>query len=268
MTAIVSLLILLILSLVVTRFGAIALTFTGLSRESARFQARSAYTGVGFTTGEAEQVVRHPVRRRIVMLLMLLGSVGAVTVISSVIVSAIDLTSPGSTVAPLVVLVLGLAGLVAFAQSRWVDRRLAALIAWALRRYTSIDVRDYANLLHLSGEYGVVELGVERDDWLTAAPLGELDLCLEGVLVLGVQRGDGRWVGAPPPELCLQPGDVVTLYGRTGRLAKIDVRGCDAAGKQCRAEGIAEQEQAVAAERARAGADPPVAPAPPALGAG
>ena len=35
---------------------------TGTSSELARFQARSAFTGVGFTTSEAESVVLHPVR--------------------------------------------------------------------------------------------------------------------------------------------------------------------------------------------------------------
>ena len=51
------------LSLFVTQLATIALTYTGLSLEAARFQARSAFTGTGFTTSEAENVVDHPVRR-------------------------------------------------------------------------------------------------------------------------------------------------------------------------------------------------------------
>ena len=73
MIAVISLLITLSLSLLVTRIGAMALMLTGMSRESARFEARSSFTGVGFTTQESESVVTHPVRRRIVMLMMLLG---------------------------------------------------------------------------------------------------------------------------------------------------------------------------------------------------
>jgi hypothetical protein len=49
------------------RVATSALVMTGMARESARFQARSAFLGVGFTTGEAESVVDHPVRRRIAM---------------------------------------------------------------------------------------------------------------------------------------------------------------------------------------------------------
>jgi len=69
-----ALLTVLALSLLITRLATVALTHTGMSTQAARFQARSAFTGTGLTTSEAEQVVRHPVRRRIVMTLMVLRS--------------------------------------------------------------------------------------------------------------------------------------------------------------------------------------------------
>ena len=71
MIPVVSILVILSLSLMVTRIASVALVHTGLGREAARFQARSAFTGVGFTTTESETIVGHPVRRRIVALLML-----------------------------------------------------------------------------------------------------------------------------------------------------------------------------------------------------
>ena len=83
MVAIISLLTVLVLSLLVVRVATVALTLTGLSKQLARFQARSAFTGSGFTTTESEKVVHHPVRRRIIMLLMLLGNAGIVTAMSS-----------------------------------------------------------------------------------------------------------------------------------------------------------------------------------------
>ncbi len=83
MLPILSLLLIVVLSILITRIATIALIHTGLSRESARFQARSVFTGAGFTTTESENVVRHPVRRRIVMLLMLLGNAGIVTAVAS-----------------------------------------------------------------------------------------------------------------------------------------------------------------------------------------
>ena len=84
---IVSLLVALAVSMIVTRVAALALMFTGMSREAAKFQARSAFTGAGYTTQESEMIVKHPVRRQIVASLMLLGNLGVATVGATVMVS-------------------------------------------------------------------------------------------------------------------------------------------------------------------------------------
>ena len=76
MIAALALLFVLTLSIVVVRIGAVALRLTGMPEEAARFQARSAFTGAGFTTSESEAIVNHPVRRRIVSTLMVVGSIG------------------------------------------------------------------------------------------------------------------------------------------------------------------------------------------------
>lgn len=67
MVAVASIFSVAVISLVITRIATLAFVLTGMSTEAARFQARSALTGTGFTTGESEAVVNHPVRRRIVM---------------------------------------------------------------------------------------------------------------------------------------------------------------------------------------------------------
>ncbi len=53
----------LMILLVIARVAAMGLTMTGLSKDVARFQSRSALTGGGFTTQESESVLDHPVRR-------------------------------------------------------------------------------------------------------------------------------------------------------------------------------------------------------------
>ena len=87
MAALVSVFAIVVLSLLITRFAVLVLVVTGLSRESARFQARSALTGSEFTTSESEAVVDHPVRRSVIMRLMLIGNAGIVTVIASLVLS-------------------------------------------------------------------------------------------------------------------------------------------------------------------------------------
>ena len=81
------------------------------------------------------------------------------------------------------------------AHSRWVDQRLSQLITWTLRRWTELEIRDYAELLHLSGDYAVAELLVNSGDWLTRRTLAELKLTDEGVLVLGVEKPGGEYLG-------------------------------------------------------------------------
>ena len=206
------------------RIAAEALTLTGLSREAARFQARSAWTGTGFTTTEAEDVVGHPVRRRIVSLLMLARGAGLVTAASTLMLSFVNVEDRGQGFAHVLLLAGGLLALWLFARSAWVERRLARLISAALKRYTELETRDYAALLHLVGDYAVMEVAARRGAWLTGRRLDALELPEEGVLVLGVLRADGSYLGAPHGETRIEAGDTALLYGRAPVLAEIDGR--------------------------------------------
>jgi len=242
MTAIISLLVVLALSLLITRVATVALTLTGLSRESARFQARSAFSGVGFTTSESEQVVSHPVRRRIVLLLMLLGNAGVVSALASLVLSVISLER-GPLWPRLAALLGGVAFLWAVASSRWVDKWLSRAIRWALARWTHLDVRDYAALLNLSGGYKVAELQVKPGDWLAGKKLSDLRLRDEGVLVLGIYRADGSYIGAPRGWTEIHPGDTLILYGRASLLTELDARQSGAQGDRAHAAAVEAQRQ-------------------------
>jgi hypothetical protein len=68
--------------MVITRVATVALRTTALSYAAAQFQARSAFSGVGFTTTESEDIVSHPARRRVVLGLMTLSSAGVVTTLA------------------------------------------------------------------------------------------------------------------------------------------------------------------------------------------
>lgn len=209
MLAIASLLLVISLSFLIVRIGAVALAMTGLSDEIARFQALSAFSGAGFTTGESENVVNGPVRRRIIAWLIRAGSAGVVTAISTLMLSFVGTQS--STVAKLVVLGLGTAAIIGVARSTHLERWTRPLIERALRRTTTIELRDYAGLLHLREDWRVAEMEIGADSWLAGAPLGELGLAREGVIVLGVQRKSGAYEGVPAPETRLSAGDTVIV---------------------------------------------------------
>ena len=231
MIAVVSLLIVLTLLLLITRVATVALTLTGLSSESARFQARSAFSGVGFTTSESEAVVNHPVRRRIVLTLMLVGNAGIVTAVASTLLTFSGASNTRAGLIRAGVLLGGLVLLWVVARSRLANRWLSRVIERALRRLTHVDARDYAALLRLEHDWMVAELEVEPDDWMAERQLGELDLPHEGVLVLGIHRRDGRWIGAPKGSTTVHPGDAVMLYGRREMVEALDERPRGAAGE-------------------------------------
>jgi len=249
MAAIVSLLIILVISILITRVASVTLTHTGLSRESARFQARSAFTGVGFTTLESEKVVNHPVRRRILLFLMLVGNVGIVTAVSSLILSFID-TEDSPLGTRMLLLISGLVVLLVVFKSSFIDRHLSNLISRILRRTTHLDVRDYASLLHLSGEYRVTDMRVEEDGWMAGHKLAELRLRDEGVMVLGVTRTDGTYIGAPAGTTLLLSGDTLILYGRSSCFEKLGKRRAGAGGDEEHDRAVADQQQEVRRQKA------------------
>lgn len=231
------------LSLIITRLATIALKLTGLSQEVARFQGRSAFTGTGFTTSEAEKIVTHPVRRKIIMWLMIIRSAGLITIIISLILSFVATGTEISRLYRLLWLLGGVLVLWGLANCNAVDRCVNPFIEWALRRWTDVDTRDYANLLNLSGEYSVMEIQVQEGEWMADKTLQKMSLVDEGVLLLGINREQGEYVGVPRGNTKIYAGDTLILYGRTNALRKLDKRRADLTGEYARQEAIEEQQR-------------------------
>lgn len=215
MIALFGLFTIIILSIVVVRIGATALELTGLSPEIATFQAQSAFSGVGFTTAESESIVTHPVRRRIIRVLFLLGSAGFTTSIAAFILTFVG--QPGKNIAVrALVLLIGLLLIVLFAKSRTIYNLMRKIIKWALEKITALHLYDYSEILGLGEGYMISRFTVKEDSWLANKRLKELSLDLEDVLVLSIYRRDNgvRFIGAPHGDTLIKPGDEVVCYGR------------------------------------------------------
>lgn len=249
MLAVASVFAVAVISLVITRVATRALVLTGMSQEAARFQARSALSGTGFTTNEAEAVVTHPVRRRVVMILMLLGSAGLVTTVATLIIGFAN-ASRSEAFTRLAVLLVALAALALVSRSPWFNTVLTRVLTRLVDRYTDLEAQDYAELLHLGGEWGVGEVAVREEDWLASGRISDLDLRSEGVAVLGIERPDGTYFGAPQFDTRVRPGDVLLLYGRRQRLNELDDRPSGPEGDRAHGAAVADQEQKSAEERA------------------
>jgi hypothetical protein len=69
---------------VVIEIHVILFRLTGLKLEVSRFQVISMMTGTGFTTGESELILGHPVRRKLAAFLILFGAFSLAVLISSI----------------------------------------------------------------------------------------------------------------------------------------------------------------------------------------
>ncbi len=250
MYAISSLLLVVAVSLIITRVATVILVASGMSRQVARFQARTAFTGTGFTTAESEGVVNHPLRRKVIMNLMLLGNAGIVASASTLIIGFRG-GSAANAGWRILELVAGLLALVFISRSSWADRRLTTLIGRLLRRYTDLPSRDLDGLLDLSGSYAVSELAVDPQDWLANRTLGELGLRDEGVAVLGITRTGGHYQGAPVGMIAIFPGDTLVLYGQAESLNEIDHRPAGPEGDRRHQAAMTRQQEVVRSEKSQ-----------------
>ncbi len=212
MIAALTLFVVLTLSVIVIRTGAVALRLTGLPEGVARFQARSAFTGTGFTTSEAEAVVNHPVRRRIVSLLMVTGSLGFVSVLATVVVSlGASSGSEGAMMRQLLWLAAVLLALWFVVLNPFVDRVICGVIGRLLARTEGFGGRKPARLLQLPAGHGVTQILVHPESGLAGRQLREL--AANGVVILGLQREDGSYIDLPGDGEEMRPADEIFFYG-------------------------------------------------------
>jgi hypothetical protein len=73
-----------VIILVVIETFVILFRLTGLKVEVSRFQVISMMTGTGFTTGESELILGHPIRRKLAAFLILFGAFSLAVIISSI----------------------------------------------------------------------------------------------------------------------------------------------------------------------------------------
>lgn len=218
MVPILTLVFVIAFSMFITKTATIALMQTGMSRERARFQARSALSGAGFTTTESELVVKHPVRRKIIMMLILLGNAGVVTAISSLILGFLNPESGFAQMRNIYLLIFGIAFLYFATKWNWLDRFLERIITWFLNHYSEIRPKSISRLLTLMDDYEITELHVQENAWLKDKTLSDLNLTDEGLLVLGILRNDEEYIGVPRGRYKVKDSDRLFLYGKADRV--------------------------------------------------
>ncbi|MFO8012900.1 MAG: TrkA C-terminal domain-containing protein [Phycisphaerae bacterium] len=208
------------ITVLVVKAGAMALRLTGMEASRADFQALSAVTGTGFTTREAELVMADPRRRRIIGALMIFGNVVLVTLVG-LMVGSFASTKENYEV-PLYALVLALGGYVVYRVltargvvwrwDRWVDERL--------RKRLRLKEHSFAEMLTLAPGYGVAELRVDGSSPFAGKTLARSGLREAGVLVLAIRR-DEHVRPTPSADDLIESGDSVICYGDLERMHEL-----------------------------------------------
>ena len=228
MYAIATFLVVAVVTLIFVRVATGALIATGTPPEVAAFQARSAFSGAGFTTSETENVVNHPVRRRIISMTMFVGNVGTPTLVVAVLVGFLG-PGPGGTTQRTAVLFSFVVLAALFLGNRPMTRILVRIgERYAQRRLLPSLGRDAEELLAMGDEYVVVEANVEQPPDAAPRSLSGLEQALPGVRVLGVWRTRGtsaEYVGESPIDVTLHTDDRLVLYGSRERLAELGLIG-------------------------------------------
>ena len=70
----------------------------------------------------------------------------------------------------------------------------------------------------------IERLGIATASEIDAETLAELKLRDEHIVVLGIQKANGEYIGVPHGERRVDPGDTLVLYSTEERLEELDVR--------------------------------------------
>lgn len=220
MYAVATFLVVAVITLVFGQLATGALIATGVPPEIAAFQARSAFSGAGFTTTEAENVVNHPMRRRIIATTMFVGSLGTPTLVVTVLVGFLA-PGPGSTTERTLVLVSGIVFIALTVLNRPLRRVLVRLgHHYTARRLVAALGPTVDEIASLGSDFVVAAVGLAETPGPTYRSLRSLAHALDDCTVLGIRR-PGEYFGEPPVDVELHAGDVLIVYGRRDHIAAL-----------------------------------------------
>lgn len=206
-------------SFLVVRGAAVALMMTGMEKKKARFQALSAFSGTGFTTKEAEFVVNHPQRRKIITWLIIFGNAGIVTVI--VAATSTMATSRGYQLPiNIVILAVGLFLIYKIATYKKFTRYWEKFIENKLIKSPVFEEATTEDLLHFLEGYGLVKKIVGEKSGLISKTLAKSHLREKGAVVLGIER-EKTWIPVPKANEVIKRGDRLVVYGPLNVLRNI-----------------------------------------------
>jgi MFS family permease len=213
------LLITILASFIVVRIGGFALQLTGLEPDVARFQALSAFSRAGFTTAEAERVVQHRTRRRIVTILIILGNAGIVTMIAALVASFTEVTSYGWFFIRLAIIIVGIFVLYRLIIRSGAVNRIFDWVRKPLMKRIVMEAPAIEEILHVEKNWGVHFVMIKEKSKNIGLSLA--DITAKGdVEILAIDRPDA-FLAKPDSAEKLMEGDRLLTYGNIKSMARL-----------------------------------------------
>lgn len=214
MTGLFALVVVIAVSYVLVTVGATMLELTGMEAGVARFEALSAFSGTGYTTRNSAMVVRHPVRRRIVMTLIILGNAGTATLIASLIGTFyVGTWSQALVRGAILVLVAGVAA--------WAIRRFGHAFGERVRRLLMPAMVDegvaHEEVLLYQEGFGLARVEIREGSRLDGVPLRRSGLRERHLEILAIEDGT-EVASVPEADWVLARGQWVLVYGRLSEI--------------------------------------------------
>lgn len=216
-----------IVSAIFERIGAISLELTGMPQEQAEFQALSAFSGVGFTTKEAEYTLAHPQRRKIIKALISFGSAGIITTVVAFIGTVFSGKSILKTFSrdphypwmpfnlPTTILVLVILFLYLTYRALKepaIARLVKELISAVLLKTKIVTPVSFQEVLVNGNGSGVFQFEITEKNPLLDKTIHEMGLKEFDTRILYVNRLNES-IDFPPDDFSFQLHDIVTVYG-------------------------------------------------------
>ncbi len=224
--------IVIIVSFIVVRIGAIAFQLTGLEWSLAKFQALSCFTSTGFTTREAELITSDPRRRRIASVLIVLGHAGFVTMIATFANTigprATKLSIPfvPASVPPefrpwinLVIIVAATYIIYKVFTNTKLARKLTDALRKRIIKKDIIRSVSREELALATGGYGVSKIQVSESNPIVGKVLSESGLRKDDITVLAIIR-DENTIPNPAANRKILSGDELICFGKLDIIRK------------------------------------------------
>lgn len=186
---------------------------TGLKLEISRFQVISMMTGTGFTTGESELILGHPVRRKLAIFLILFGAFSLAVIISSIS----NFLSDDLGVKEILFLALGIIFVLVILKLTFIQKILSNLFNKDMKKNIELgdlpirevfltDKKDYILNLHVYKEsclfHNTINQVIKEHD--------QLD-----IVILFIKRGDLK-IKKNIYHTKIHEGDQIYLFGDRG----------------------------------------------------